>query len=368
MSWHSFLPGHIYFGNNVIKQTPGIFKGLGSKALIVTGQGGSAQRIGALDDITQALQQENIKWEIFNQVEANPSIATIRAGAKLAQTSGTDFIIAIGGGSPMDAAKAIAVLALNDISDDQLLKLQFGEVLPLVAVPTTAGTGSEVTAASIITFPEREAKLGIRDNKLLPRLAILDPVYTSSMPWQITADTAVDAYSHAMESYLSVIATPISDMHARAALEILGTQLKMLTQSQEISMANREALLLGSLLAGMAISETRVTIPHLLGYSFTIYKDIPHGRANGMLMPAFMDFNLRKSYDPKVKKVLEYSGFEDLKDLTELLGKLCGPPPVCSEAEREHFVNRTIDNPSLANNLVAPTREDLAEILARSLQ
>ncbi|HPF21492.1 MAG TPA: iron-containing alcohol dehydrogenase, partial [Syntrophomonas sp.] len=329
---------------------------------------GSARRIGALDDITQALQQQDIQWEIFDQVEANPSIATVRDGGQRARQSGADFIIAIGGGSPMDAAKAIAVLALHDISDDQLLALQFGEALPLVAVPTTAGTGSEVTAASIITFPEREAKLGIRDNKLLPRVAILDPGYTVSLPWQITADTAVDAYSHAMESYLSVIATPISDMHARTALDILGPQLKRLTASREIGMADREALLLGSLLAGMAISETRVTIPHLLGYTFTIYKDIPHGRANGLLMPAFMTFNLEKSQDPKVKQVLEYSHFKDLQELTEVLAQLCGPPPVCSEAERQHFVDRTTGNPSLANNLVAPDREDLAAMLARALQ
>lgn len=368
MSWQSFLPGHIYFGTNVIKETPGIFQGLGSKALIVTGQGGSARRTGALDDIGQALQQLDIEWEIFDQVEANPSIATVRAGAQLAKSCGADFIIGLGGGSPMDASKVIAILALNEISDDALLKLQFGEVLPLVAIPTTAGTGSEVTAASIITFPERKAKLGIRDHKLLPRIAILDPVYTSFMPWQITADTAVDAYSHALESYLSVIATPMSDMHARAALEILGAQLIMLTQTQEVSMENREALLLGSLLAGMAISETRVTIPHLLGYSFTIYKDIPHGRANGMIMPAFMDFNLKNCAHPKVKQVWQISGIGGLEHFAQLMSKLCGPPPVCSEAERELFINRTIPNPSLANNLVAPTREDMSEILAKTLQ
>ena len=368
MSWQSFLPGHIYFGNNVIKETPDIFKSLGSKALIVTGQGGSARRIGALDDICQALQQVNINWEVFDQVEANPSIATVRVGAKLAQSCGADFVIAIGGGSPMDAAKAIAVLALNDITDDEMLKLQFAEVLPLVAVPTTAGTGSEVTAAAVITFPEREAKLGFRNNKLLPRLAIMDPVYTSSMPWQITVDTAVDAYSHAVESYLSVIATPISDMHARAAMEILGAQLEMLVQSKEISMESREALLLGSLLAGMAISETRVTIPHYLGYSFTIYKDIPHGRANGMIMPAFLSFNLKKSEDPKVRKMFEYSGFRDLQHLSSVLGALCGPPPVCSENEFEHFIDKTMPEKGMANNLVAPTREDLCEILKKTLQ
>jgi alcohol dehydrogenase class IV len=268
----------------------------------------------------------------------------------------------------MDAAKAIAVLAGNDITDDELLQLKFGEVLPMVAIPTTAGTGSEVTAAAVITFPEREAKLGFRDNKLLPRMAILDPVYTSFMPWQITADTAVDAYSHAVESYLSVIATPVSDMHARAAMEILGPQLEMLAQTEEISMESREALLLGSLLAGMAISETRVTIPHLLGYSFTIYKGIPHGRANGMIMPAFMSFNLDKCDEPKVQEVFSYSGFKDLQQLTEVLGKLCGPPPVCNEAECGHYIDRTISNPSLANNLAAPTREDMAWILKKTLQ
>lgn len=368
MSWQSYLPGRIYFGNHVIKENQSMFKGIGKSALIVTGQGGSARRIGALDDICQALDQVGVKWEIFDQVEANPSIDTVRAGAKRAQACGADFIIGIGGGSPMDAAKIIAILAVNDISDDALLRLQFGEVLPVVAVATTAGTGSEVTAASIITFPERQAKLGVRDTKLLPRLSILDPVYTSNIPWQISADTAVDAYSHAVESYLSVLSTPLSEIYARVAMEILGGQLKLLTQSQEISMENRETLLLGSLLAGMAISVTRVTLPHILGYSFTVFKDVPHGRANGMIMPAFMSFNLKKSGHPKVQQVFAYSGFADVQEMSAVLGGLCGPPPVCSAAERELFVDRAIVDKSLANNLAAPTREELREILEKSLQ
>lgn len=367
MIWQSYLPGQICFGNNVVKENEKIFQGLGRKALIVIGQGGSARRSGALEDICQALQQLTIEWEIFDQVEANPSIDTARTGAKLAQSCRADFIIGIGGGSPLDAAKAIAILALNDINDEALLGQQFGDVLPVAAVATTAGTGSEVTPYSILTFPEQKTKKSIGSLKIIPRLAILDPSYTLQLPWQITADTAVDAYSHALESYLSVRATPLSELYARAALEILGTQMKMLLQSEKITMLSREALLYGSMLGGLAISTTGTSIPHALGYSFTFYKDIPHGRANGMIMPAYMDYNLKNSDHPKVRHAFEISGFDDLAQFKLLMNDLCGKPPVCSPAEKAIFIEQTMHAKNLVNNLVTPNRADLIDILEKTL-
>lgn len=368
MLWQSYLPGHIYFGTNIIKENNNILQGLGSKALIVTGQGGSARRIGALDDICQALQHQHINWEIFDQVEANPSIDTARAGARLARACGADFIIGIGGGSPLDAAKAIAILARNDISEEALLNGQYGEVLPLAAVATTAGTGSEITPYSILTFPAHKTKRSITSPKIIPRLAILDPRYTSELPWQITADTAVDAYSHALESYLSVKTTPLSEVYAHAALKILGAELKLLSHSKTVTMASREALLFGSMLGGMAISTTGTSIPHALGYPFTFYKDVPHGRANGLIMTAYLDYNLHHSADPKTSQALEISGFEDLQHFQRLMETLCGPAPVCSQSEKETFIEQTMQAKNLVNNLITPSRQDLIEILEKTLQ
>lgn len=367
MIWQSYLPSQIYFGINTIKEHDQIFQGLGRKALIVIGQGGSARRTGALDDICQSLQQQQIDWEIFAQVEANPSIDTARAGAKQAQACKADFIIGIGGGSPLDAAKAIAILAVNEIAEEALLSQQYGPVLPLVAVATTAGTGSEITPYSILTFPAQQTKKSIASPKIIPRLAILDPAYTSQLPYQITVDTAVDAYSHALESYLSVNATPLSELHAREALGILGAQLKMLVQAEEITLQDREALLYGSMLGGMAISTTGTSIPHALGYTFTFYKDIPHGRANGMIMPAYMDFNLKNCAHPKVRQALQISGFDHLEQFEHLMEELCGPPPVCSPEEKERFIEQTMQAKNLVNNLVTPSRENLADILQRTL-
>jgi len=162
MSWQANFSSNIYFGVNAIEENNKALEGLGKQALIVIGQGGSARKIGALRDVCKVLQQLSIAWEVFDQVEANPSIDTVRAGALLARECSADFIVGIGGGSPLDAAKAIAILAVNELRNDELLNLQFGEVLPVVAIPTTAGTGSEVTPYAIVTFPLLETK------KILP--------------------------------------------------------------------------------------------------------------------------------------------------------------------------------------------------------
>ena len=158
MNWQWLVPTKVFYGDEVIINNASVLKGLGKKAMIVTGQGGSAKRNGSLSDVTEALESMNIKWELFNAVEANPSIETIHKGADFAKNHEVDFVIGIGGGSPLDAAKAIAVLALNDVSDEELFALKFDNVLPIVAIPTTAGTGSEVTPYSIITYPADRTK------------------------------------------------------------------------------------------------------------------------------------------------------------------------------------------------------------------
>lgn len=367
MSWQAYLSSHIYFGVNALENNYKALEGLGKQALIVIGQGGSARKNGALSDLCQALQQLSITWEVFDQVEANPSIDTARAGALLARECQADFIVGIGGGSPLDAAKAIAILAVNELSNDELLSLQFEKVLPVTAIPTTAGTGSEVTPYAILTFPLLETKKNIASSKIIPRLAILDPAYTSDLPYRVTVDTAVDAYSHALESFLAVRATPLSDLYAREALSILGSQLKMLSKNEKLDLNQREALLYGSMLGGMAISTTGTSIPHAMGYYLTYFKGVTHGRANGMIMPAYMDFNLRKSAHPKVKEALKFSGFQNLEHFAKLMTDLCGQAPICNEAEKDRFITQTLQAKNLVNNIVTPAQEDLVWMLEHML-
>ncbi len=363
MSWQAYSSANIYFGVNVMADNYKALEGLGKKALIVIGQGGSARNNGALSDLCQALQKLSIDWEIFDQVEANPGIDTVRAGALLARDYQADFIVGIGGGSPMDAAKAIAILAVNEITNDELLNLQFGEVLPVAAIPTTAGTGSEVTPYSIITFPLLETKKSIASSKIIPGLAFLDPAYTSNLPRRVTVDTAVDAYSHALESYLAVRSTPLSEIYAREALNILGFQLKMLSNNEQLDLNQREALLYGSMLAGMAISTTGTSIPHAMGYFLTYFKGVAHGRANGMIMPAYIDFNLRKSAHPKIMEALRISGFDGFEQFQNLLYELCDQVPTFTPEEKQRLIEQTLQAKNLVNNIVTPQRGDLEYIL-----
>lgn len=363
MSWQASYPNKIYFGSNAIEDSAHSLAELGKKALIVIGQGGSARKNGALDDLCKMLQKHSIGWEIFDQVEANPGIDTVRAGAQLARNCMADFIIGIGGGSPLDAAKAIAILAVNDLNNDELLNIKFEKVLPVASIPTTAGTGSEVTPYSILTFPVLETKKNIATPKIIPKLAILDPAYTQELPARVTVDTAVDAYSHALESYLSVRATSLSELYASEALHILGDQLRMLAGNTIPDSRQREQLLYASMLAGMAISTTGTSIPHAMGYYLTFFKEITHGRANGMIMPAYMEFNLRKTAHPKVHEVLKISGFDSLESFQMLMYALCDQVPALNPAEKQRFIEQTLQAKNLVNNLVKPDQEDLEAIL-----
>lgn len=367
MNWHWFISTKIFYGKDVLRENAHSFKELGSKALIVTGQGGSPRRNGSLNDTIWALESVGLGWEVFAEVEANPSITTVRRGAATAKEKGADFIIGIGGGSPLDAAKAIAILAVQDIDDEDLFALKFTEVLPIVAIPTTAGTGSEVTPYSIITHPDMGGKMRIMGDKLLPYLAFLDPKYTLELPRQITIDTAVDAYSHVMEGYLSSRSNPFSDILAQEGLALLGEELRFLTNEKELTYENRHNLLYGSMLAGMVITHTGTTIPHTMGYPLTYYKDIPHGRANGMLMPEFMNFTLNNSNNPRSKQVLTYSGFTDLANFTEVMRKLSGYVPELETDEIEEYINTAYEAPNIQNNLAKPDLEDLRNLLVNSI-
>lgn len=363
MEWQAYFPTRVFFGRGVVQEQAEFMAQLGRRALIVTGQGGSSSRNGALADVCAALEQAAISWDIFNHIEPNPSVETVRKGALRARAMQADFIIGVGGGSPMDAAKAIAITNLAEISEEELFAAHYGEVLPIVLVPTTAGSGSEATQASILTSPHDQTKRNIGSPKLIAKIAYLDSVYTHTLPWQTTADTAVDAYAHAIESHLSRKNNALSSLYSLQALKILGQELTVIARKEELTPDRRETLLFASHLAGVAISLTGTSIPHALGYSLTYFKGIPHGRANGLILPAWLEFNQKMSQDPRIDQAMEASAFANIGQFRELIELLCGPAPIIAREERAIFLQQAGQSKNISNNVVILRPADMEEIL-----
>lgn len=212
------MPTKLYFGKGCVAQSVADMAALGKKALIVTGRS-SAKRNGSQDAVVAVLESAGLGWVLFDEVEANPSVETVRNGAELGRKEQVDFVIGIGGGSPMDAAKVIALLCTNDLDDEMLFTGPYGAPpLPIVTVPTTSGTGSEVTKISILTNHKAGTKQGVKSPMLYPKLSLADPSFTMGVPEHVTIDTAIDALSHAIEGYMAKDATPVSDVWAEEAL------------------------------------------------------------------------------------------------------------------------------------------------------
>ena len=364
MHWQAMIPTRLVFGERVVQDQYTDLQGIGKRALVVSGIGGSAERNSALDDVQQALRQANIKWKNFSETEANPSITTLRRAAEQAREFKADMIVAVGGGSSIDAGKGIAVLAAEDVGDEELIAASYTKVLPIVAIPTTAGTGSEVTPSAIITFEQHQNKKNIGSPLLLPQLALLDPRYTYESPRRLTIDTAIDAYAHALESYLAFRSNPLSDTYSQQALSILGPYLEILCDEERTLLPrDRERLMLGSLLAGMAISLTGVSVPHGISYPLTYYRDIPHGRALAYVIPSWMAWNMRMSHNLRLQNSLRMSGFTHLQELGDFLEKLGGPVPQLTGEERARFLQQSMSSKNMFNSIVFPQEEDIKTLL-----
>lgn len=358
------MPVKVFFGKGCIEKNSPSLAALGRKCLIVTGKS-SADRNGSLKQVTDALAKQGIAWERFNRVETNPSVETVREGGNFAREIGADFIIGIGGGSPLDAAKAMAIVAVNDIDDDTL----FGGVykrkpLPLVAVPTTAGTGSEVTPYSILTFRKIGNKKSIGTPEIFPAVSFLDATFTDTLAIETTINTAVDALSHAVEGYLSARATEVIEPAAVESMRLLGIHLKKLTGRDAPSFSDREDLLYASMLAGMVIAHTGTTVVHAMGYPLTYHRDIDHGRANGLLMHGYLLFLEKTS--PKVKKVLDAMDLKGVDQFGSLMDSLLGAREDITDEEIESFTDIAMTSKNIANTSPSPARDEVRSIFRLS--
>lgn len=285
------IPQNVIFGKGSLQRLPEAAKKLqGSKALIISGP--YLKKIGMVAKCQDALRAAGMESEAFTETEGNPATETVDKAAEAYKRSGADFIVAFGGGSPLDVAKAAAILVTygGKITEYEGGGKVPGPVVPMIAIPTTAGTGSEVTAFSVITDHSRNYKLTVASSHLLPAYAILDPELIASVPAGTAAACGVDALVHALEAYLSLAASPFSDMLALKALELIGKNLRAYAANRK-NQAAAEGMLAGSLFAGIAFSHARLGDVHAMSHPVSAFFDVPHGIANAILLPTIVTFN-----------------------------------------------------------------------------
>lgn len=292
------IPQNIKFGAGTLDLLPDLAKELGkSKGYIISGP--HLNKTGMVAKCRKALKNAGMESECFTETEGNPSTDTVVKATEGFKKSKADFIVAFGGGSPLDVAKAVAVLATygGNIVDYEGAGKVMGPVVPMIAIPTTAGTGSEVTAFSVITDHSRNYKLTVVSNYLLPAYVILDPDLIATVPANTAAACGIDAMVHALEAYISKAASPFSDIFAREALRLIGGSIRDYVADRS-NPAACESMMVGSLFAGIAFSHARLGNVHAMSHPVSAYFDVPHGVANAILLPTVVDFN-KDAADPE---------------------------------------------------------------------
>lgn len=347
-----YVPTDIYVEKDCVKNHAKEMLAVGKRALIVTGHS-SAKANGSLNDVTEVLNDGGVAYQIFDEVEENPSTDTVGKGAQIAREFGADFIIGIGGGSAIDAAKAMAILLVNpNVNADDLHKAPAKTLnhAPVVAVPTTCGTGSEATPVSIITNHKINLKKSI-PHRIFPVLALVDGKYLASAKKQLIVNTAVDALAHMVESILNVHSNMLNRMCPEYGLKlweeckdaliasVAANNSAAQNTSQKaapIDASLYEKLMYTSTIAGMSIAMTSTAVPHGMSYDLTLCKGTPHGPAVGYFLAAYVEI-CQKKVPADVEKILSLLGLQSVEEFAEMLRKLIGTCTVTREL-RDQFV------------------------------
>ena len=285
------VPQNITLGRGSFNKLPEIAKKSGgTHALIISGP--HLEKMGLVKKAADYLASVDIKVDTFTDIEANPSVETVERATEKFNESGADFIVAFGGGSPMDVAKAVGVVAKygGSIIEYEGAHKVPGPIVPLIAIPTTAGTGSEVTAFSVITDHSRDYKLTVFSYEILPAYAILDADLITTAPASVAAACGIDAFIHAEEAYVSTAASPFSDAMSEKAMALIGKNIRRFVANRgDIEAA--EAMMVGSLFAGIAFSFARLGNVHAMSHPVSAFFDVPHGVANAVLLPVIAEYN-----------------------------------------------------------------------------
>ena len=303
-----------YHGAGAIKEIATEVKGRGFKKAFVCSDP-DLIKFGVTKKVTDVLDNAEIDYDIYSEIKPNPTIKNVQTGVKAFKDSGADCIIAIGGGSSMDTAKAIGIIIKNpDFADVRSLEgvaPTTNKCVPIIAVPTTAGTAAEVTINYVITDTEKNRKMVCVDPKDIPVVAVVDPDMMSSMPKGLTAATGMDALTHAIEGYITAGAWELSDMFHLKAIEIISRSLR---GAVENTPEGREGMALGQYVAGMGFSNVGLGIVHSMAHPLGALYDTPHGVANAIILPTVMEYNAPTTGE-KYRNIAKAMGVEGVDEM-----------------------------------------------------
>jgi len=381
-----FVPTDIYVEKDCVKNHAKNLLAVGKRALIMTGRNSAAAN-GSLNDVTEVLKAGDVPYQVFNEVEENPSTDTVGKAAKIAREFNADFIIGIGGGSAIDAAKAAALLLMNpDLDADELHKAPSHPLnhAPVVAVPTTCGTGSEATPVAIITNHKINLKKSI-PHVIFPVLGLVDGKYLASAKKQLIANTAVDALAHMVESILNVKSNLLNRMCPEYGLKLWGefkdallasvadgkAAAKTAAPNHTLNAAPVEAslyekLMLTSTIAGMSIAQTSTAVPHGMSYDLTLHQGVPHGPAVGYFLATYVEV-CAKFVPQDVEKVLSLLGLQSVEEFYAMLRKLIGTCTVSREMRDKFAAAMKVNRSKLDLVPGNITAEDIDYIYEKSL-
>ncbi len=285
------VPQNIEFGVGSLNKLPEILKANESDHVFLISDRG-LERLGVVKRVQDIIEAGGMACTAFLDVVPNPTINVVNEATELYKTCGSTSIVALGGGSPLDVAKAVGILATygGEITDYEGLNKVPGPIVPTIAIPTTAGTGSEATASSVITDEARNYKFSVISYETLPKYALLDPELIMTAPAFIAASVGIDALIHAIEAYLSRQASPFTDAMAEKAMELIGANLRrFVANRQDVEAAS--AMMVGSNFAGMAFAFARLGNVHAMSHPVSAYFHVAHGVANAVLLPTVMEYN-----------------------------------------------------------------------------
>ena len=304
-----------YHGAGAIKEIATEVKGRGFKKAFVCSDP-DLIKFGVTKKVTDVLDNADIDYEIYSEIKPNPTIENVQTGVVAFKASGADCIIAIGGGSSMDTAKAIGIIIKNpDFADVRSLEgvaPTTNKCVPIIAVPTTAGTAAEVTINYVITDTQKNRKMVCVDPKDIPVVAVVDPDMMSSMPKGLTAATGMDALTHAIEGYITAGAWELSDMFHLKAIEIISNSLR---GAVENTPEGREGMALGQYVAGMGFSNVGLGIVHSMAHPLGALYDTPHGVANAIILPTVMEYNAPATGE-KYRNIAKAMGVDGVDGMT----------------------------------------------------
>jgi len=371
-----FLPINVVFGCGKVKEVGNLTKAYGKKALIVTGRS-SAKKSGIYDKVNESLKKVGIYTVLFDKVTPNPLTTTAEEGAKFAKENGCDVVVAIGGGSIMDCAKAIAFLSVNsgNINDYIFNKLHSDKALPLVLIPTTCGTGSEGNGFAVLTNPENGDKKSLRCNAIVAKVSIVDPECMMTMPKNVLASVGFDALCHNIEAYTSKIAQPFTDALSLYGISLIADNLVNVYNGKGGKEA-WEKIALASTIGGMVINTAGVTLAHGMEHPASGLKNIVHGQGLAALTPVVIEASYKGNRD-KFGKIARIFGGLTAEDcsvkIRTLLKKLDLDLKLSNLGIKEEDIKWMAENcmkvseASIKNNPVIFTKEEIEEIYKKAL-